>query len=147
MKNLSSEIKTKQECGKIPAAHFPGAHDFQQWKNVLKTDDGIDVRLGPGALQIPWNRLISMLIFAVSDLGGKGIMELRHTPGPVTALHQSGDSAGQQQCVCATKWLLPSFQPPNAFRIFPVAHPNQKHTRKGVLGNVVPSSHVGTLPR
>lgn len=34
------------------ATPSPGAHDFEQWQNILKIDARIDVRLVPGVMQI-----------------------------------------------------------------------------------------------
>lgn len=48
-------------------------------------------------------------------------------------------------CTCATKWLLLPFCFPNLPRILLVAFPNQKYTRKWIVGNVVYCSQADTL--
>lgn len=66
--------------------------------------------------------------------------------GPAATSPQWSESANQQQRVWATKWLLlPLTHHPLSSQKLPVAHANQVHTRKGIVGDMIWPGQVDTL--
>lgn len=73
------------------------------------------------------------------DQGGGG-----EITDPTAALYRRQDSRKETTCL-SNKMAAASLPPQILQRLLPLAHPNQKHTGKGILGNIIQPTQVHSL--